>query len=414
MIRRIFQIILPIAIIAVGVMGFNMLKSDRVEEPAEIPKQRVWLVEAQQVSKQTLTPNVELLGRIVTPSFSSLSSILEAEVTKVNVVNGQEVKAGEVLIELDSRSIETLLRQTEADIARIRASIDRENQRLKTDREILEHEIRLQEMSAKSLLRAQTLKSRNLISQAEFDSFERASEQSRLTVTVRQAAIREFSSRIAVLNAELKRAEASLDKARLDLEDTIISAPYSGRVTNVHVAVGTRVRNGTQLLDMYDQTLTEVRTLIPSRFIESVRNTLETQMSLKADTELDGHTLHLELNRLSTTVEPGRGGIDAYFKFTSSEVFPELGRPLSLNMSLTPITDAIAIPYPAVYGSNQIFMIESERMASVNIIRHGQTMLNGETYIVATSDDLQNGDQLIITQLANASEGLSVRIQNPD
>ena len=414
MIRRIFQIILPIAIIAVGVMGFSMLKSDRVEEPAEIPKQRVWLVEAQQVSKQTLTPNVELLGRIVTPSFSSLSSILEAEVTKVNVVNGQEVKAGEVLVELDSRSIETLLRQTEADIARIRASIDRENQRLKTDREILEHEIRLQEMSAKSLLRAQTLKSRNLISQAEFDSFERASEQSRLTVTVRQAAIREFSSRIAVLNAELKRAEASLDKARLDLEDTIISAPYSGRVTNVHVAVGTRVRNGTQLLDMYDQTLTEVRTLIPSRFIESVRNTLETQMSLKADTELDGHTLHLELNRLSTTVEPGRGGIDAYFKFTSSEVFPELGRSLSLNMSLTPITDAIAIPYPAVYGSNQIFMIESERMASVNIIRHGQTMLNGETYIVATSDDLQNGDQLIITQLANASEGLSVRIQNPD
>ena len=414
MIKRAFKVILPVAIIAVGVMGFGLLKSDRVEEPAEIPKQRVWLVDTQDVKKQTLTPNVELLGRIVTPSSSNLSSILEAEVTKVNVANGQEVKKGEILIELDSRSIETILRQTEADIARIKASIERENQRLKTDREILEHETRLQEMSANSLLRAQTLKSRNLISQAEFDIFERAGEQSRLTVTVRRAAIREFSSRIAVLNAELKRAEATLDKARLDLEDTIISAPYSGRVTNVHVAIGTRVRNGTQLLDMYDQTLTELRTLIPSRFIESVRKTLETQKSLKADTKLDGHILHLELNRLSTTVEPGRGGVDAYFKFTSSNVFPELGRSLSLNMSLTQVTDAIAIPYPAVYGSNQIFMIESDRMASAKITRHGQIMLNGETYIVATSEELQNGDQLIITQLANASEGLSVRTQNPD
>jgi len=306
------------------------------------------------------------------------------------------------------------VRQYQADLTRIQASIERENQRLITDEQILSHEERMRQLATESLRRYETLKSRNVISQAEFDASERAEQQARLAVTARRAAIREYASRVAVLNAELQRAQATLDKARLDLEQTMIVAPYNGRVTAVHVAIGSRVRDGSPLLDMYDQTRTEIRTLIPNRHLAQVRATIEQQGTLNANAHLDGRTMLLKLDRLGTVVDPGRGGIDAYFQLVDQESYPELGRSVSLDLSLAAIRDAIALPYPSVYGSNHVFKIEDDQLQQVEIERFGQIHLDQQTFIVATSDQLVDGDLILITQMTNASDGLKVKVANAE
>ncbi len=414
MYKRLLRFLLPVGIVLLAILGFGLLKSDQPEATPEIPQARQWLVDAQTVTKRSLVPNTKLFGRLVTSSKSVLSSILDADVAEVSVLPGQSVSEGDGLVRLDSKAIETRVRQLEADVAKIEASIDREAQRLKTDREILVHEERLRELSTESLLRYQTLKSRNVISQAEFDASERAEQQARLAVTARRAAIREYDTRVAVLNADLQRAQATLDKALLDLEETVILAPYDGRITAVHVAVGSTVRNGSPLIDMYDQTGIEVRTLIPNRYIDQVRETIAHNGTLEAVAELDRRKLQLKLNRLGTTVDPGRGGIDAYFHLVGNSDYPELGRSVSLTLSLAPIDNAIALPYQAVYGSNHVFEIVSDRLQRVEITRFGQMFSGQDTYIVATSDQLAEGDLILTTQLANANDGLMVKVSDTE
>ena len=51
-------------------------------------------------------------------------------------------------------------------------------------------------------------------------------------------------------------------------------------------------------------------------------------------------------------------------------------------------------------------------MKAVQIERHGQIQRDGTSYIVATSDELQRDELMIITQLANASEGLKAKASN--
>ncbi len=408
--RQIFRILLPIGILAIAIGGFLMLQTNEPEATPEVPKAREWLVHAQTVDKRPLVPTVNLFGRVVTPSNSILSSILDAEVVAVKILPGQSVTQGDILVQLDSRTIETQVRQFAADVARIKASIEREAQRLKSDHEILQHEERLQSLSSESLKRYQTLKSRNVISQAEYDAAERTEQQAQLAVTARRAAIREYDSRVAVLAAELQRAEASLAKVRLDLAETVIVAPYDGRITAVHVAVGSRVRNGSALVEMYDQTQIEIRTLIPNRHTEQVRNTIRNNGILTAVTKLDGQQLTLQLDRLGSTVDPGRGGIDAYFHLVANTDYPELGRSVSLELSLTPIADAIALPYQAVYGSNHVFKIEDNLLQQVEIERFGKIQLEQDVFLVATSEQLRNGDLILTTQLANASIGLAVKV----
>ena len=414
MIKRILRILLPVGIIGIAVVGFGMLQSDQPEVTPDVPQTRQWLVDAQIVRKSALVPTANLFGRVVTPANSVLSSILDAKVVEVKVLPGQSVSTGDVLVRLDSQTIETQIRQFAADVARINASIDREAERLETDKDILFHEERLLELATESLQRFETLKSRNVISQAEFDAAEQAEQQARLAVTARQAAIREYNSRVTVLEAELARAQATLDKALIDLEETVIRAPYNGRVTAVHVATGSRVRNGSLLVEMYDHTKTEIRTLIPNRYIEQVRKTIEHQGTIEAVAELDGRKLELNVNRLGTAVDPGRGGIDAYFELVSDSNYPELGRSVSLNMFLSPVENAIALPYEAVYGSNNVFKITSNQLQRIEIERFGQITSDQETYIVAVSEQLNEGDFILTTQLVNAIDGLTVKISNQD
>lgn len=412
MIKRILRILLPVGIIGIAIVGFGMLQSDQPDTTLDLPEARQWLVNAQIVKKSALVPTANLFGRVVTPYSSVLSSILDAKVTEVRVLPGQSVSKDDVLVRLDSQTIETQIRQFEADVARINASMGREAERLETDREILFHEERLQELATESLQRFETLKSRNVISQAEFDAAEQAEQQAQLAVTARRAAIREFNSRITVLEAELQRAQATLDKALLDLEETVIRAPYNGRITAVHVAAGSRVRNGSLLLDMYDQTQIEIRTLIPNRYIEQVRKTIGRQGTIEAVAELDGRLLELNLNRLGTAVDPGRGGIDAYFHLVSESNYPELGRSVSVDMSLSPVENAIALPYQAVYGSNHVFKIASNQLQRIEIERFGQITRDQETFIVAISDQLNEGELVLTTQLVNANDGLTVKISD--
>ncbi len=410
MIKRLLRLALPVAIIALAIIGFKLLKIDQGEATPEIPVARQWLVEAMTIQKQPLTPTVDLFGKVVTPSSSVLSSVIEAEIIEVNVLPGQSVSRGDVLVRLNSEVIDTQMRSSQADIDRIVASIDRENQRLLTDTEILVHEQRLLELSDNSLQRYETLKSRNVISQAEFDTLERAVQQAQLAVTARQAAIREYATRVAMLDAELKRAQAALDKVSIDLKQSTIIAPFDGRVTAVHAAVGSRARNGSALVEIYDQTRTEVLALIPNRYVEQVRSTVEIHGSLAATAQLDGAALMLTLDRLSSMVDPGRGGIDAYFGFVSDMHYPELGRTVNLNLALSPIDNTFSLPYQSVYGSNYIFKIESDRLKRIRIERLGQIVEDSQVRIVAASDELVNGDLVLITQLSNASDGLSVKV----
>ena len=403
------RFLIPIFILVAGVVGFQLLKTDEKPVIPPLQEQRAWVVDTQTIAKQTINPSIRLYGRVVTPSHTSLTAIGDGEIIEVNTKAGDSVQKGDILIVVDSRILQTQLRQSVADLNRISASIDRELQRLTTDKEILQHENRLLELAIESLERARTLKSRNLISQAEFDTFERAEQQAHLSVTAREASIREFDSRMAILEADQRKTEAQSDKIKLDLQDSVVVAPFDGRITQVDVAVGDHVRNGSSLLSIYDHNDLEVRAMIPNRHLSGIRDTSNGEFTPAATAIIDGHELALQLDRMASQVDQGRGGVDAYFRLVSNPARPELSRSVELSLTMAPVEDALAIPYQAIYGLDQVFIVEGEFLKSEKIVRHGHLNRGSESFVVATSDQLTDGDILVTTQLTNAVDGLRVR-----
>ncbi|EDN67899.1 HlyD family secretion protein [Beggiatoa sp. PS] len=88
-----------------------------------------------------------------------------------------------------------------------------------------------------------------------------------------------------------------------------------------------------------------------------------------------------------------------------------VGEFLTLSLNLPQQYQVVALPYEAVYGTNRIYKLVDGRMKGLTVERIGEQALpTGKSQILVRSSKLQRGDQVIVTQLPNAMEGLKVRM----
>ncbi len=409
------RIILPFLVIALGAGGFAMLRSTGpVDQPLQ-PSERVWSVDAVPVERQPLSPTLRLYGRIESPRETHLRAAVSADVQEVLVLSGQRVRSGELLLRLDDHDVSLLLQQRDADVSEIEAQIDSEKHRHAADLTALGHEKTLYELAERSLKRAERLAQNQAGSQARVDEAQRALRGQALALANRQRALKDHPSRLTQLHARLKRATAVRNLVRRDLRHTTAMAPFDGRVTAVHVSPGDRVRPGDRLGDLYDTHFVEIRTQVPNRHLPVLRKSLGAGSKVTALAHFEGQPIRLSLDRLAGKIEKGQGGVDAFFKFLGETQGIELGRTLAVFVELPVEPDVFSLPATAVYGTDTVYCIENGRLAMARVERVGEYR-NGEwgSWILFRSNELADGDQVLVNQLPNAVQGLKVEIVPAD
>ncbi|MCK5717191.1 MAG: efflux RND transporter periplasmic adaptor subunit [Thiomargarita sp.] len=406
--NKYIKFLLPILILAIGSGGYiYILKSQPTKQAVTIEEQ-IWHVAIKTVTPSTHSPIVTLYGRVESPRTSTLRTPsqtlnLNAQVTAVTILEGEIVKKGKVLIRLDKRDSRLNLKQRHADIVDIDAQLLLEKHNHAHNLKALTYETNLQKLMQTSVKRLQKLKKQNLTSQAALDEAQQAVERQMLVVIQRKLAIKNHKSRRAQLQAKHTRATAQRALARLELERTKIIAPFSGRIADVNVAVGDSVRSGDVLLSLYDNTDVEIRAQIPSRYQETVLKALHAKKQLHAT--VHGKQIRLKLNRVSGQINPDSGGIDGLLSVLNGDL--RLGEFISLSLRLPEQKNVVALPFESVYRLNHIYKLVDGRMTLLKIERIGE---NQESQLLVRSPELQEGDQVILTQLPNAMEGLKVQI----
>ncbi|MCF6274423.1 MAG: efflux RND transporter periplasmic adaptor subunit [Robiginitomaculum sp.] len=212
--------ILPILVLLVAIFAFRIISKMRPEAPvAERVDKRpgVTVINARPINYQpvihtqgTVRPKTsielvpEVAGKIiwVSPSFS----------------NGGAYKKGETLIRIDPRNYEFAIEAAQANVANAQAALARE---------IAEGEIAKQDWDDISGGRAAT-----------------------------DLALRK--PQLAGAQATLASANAALNKAKLDLQRTNITAPFAGRVDVKRSGLGQYVSLGKVLADLYSTDAAEI------------------------------------------------------------------------------------------------------------------------------------------------------------
>jgi RND family efflux transporter MFP subunit len=192
----------------------------------------------------TVTVSPPLIKNIIewdeyTGQFESVEEVeVRARVSgylqSVNFTDGQIVRKGDLLYVIDPRPFEIALASAEAQLAAAQAAVD---------------------LAQAQLKRAEALQKNDFVSRSAYDE-------------------RQQEARASI--AEVGVARAAVERAKLDLEYTRITAPVTGRISATAVDVGNLVTGGN---DGSTQPLTTIVSLDPIRLVFDVSeaNLLEYQ-----------------------------------------------------------------------------------------------------------------------------------------
>ncbi|MBY4678021.1 efflux RND transporter periplasmic adaptor subunit [Marinobacterium arenosum] len=405
---KLLRWIVPILLLLAGVAVYSALKASKPSAPARPAQEKVWTVHAINAELTSHRPELTLYGKVESPRRTTLSAAVTAFVSKVQTDEGRVVSAGDPLIQLDPRDAELLVQEREAEQKAIEAQIKAEQVRHQANLKALQIERELLALSERTVQRYQNLASRKVGSEDQLDSARRTYQQQALSLNTLQQELQDHPNRLAQLEANRQRAEAQLASARLDLERTLVSAPFTARIAKLSVAPGDRVTSGSTLLILYALDNIEVRAQIPSRHLAIVRQALAEQGSMSAEARLDGQSIQLQLDRLAGEVDGGRAGIDALFRVGGQQPL-EPGRALQLSLTLPAQPGSAALPPQALYGLDRIYRISDGRLEALQVERLGDISgSDGRPYVLVRADNLRDGDRIITTQLPNAISGLKV------
>lgn len=162
------------------------------------------------VTRGDIETNVLASGVLEASSLVSVGAEVSGTVKAVHVALGDQVKRGDLLIEIDSLNQENAVKSAEAVIAGIAAQ--RRNQEANLTR------------TEATLARQQQLNANNLVSVTDLETAQLAVDQAK--------------AQIDQLDAQIAEAELKVDAAKLDLARTQIVAPNDGTVVSLSVSEG--------------------------------------------------------------------------------------------------------------------------------------------------------------------------------
>jgi multidrug efflux pump subunit AcrA (membrane-fusion protein) len=97
------------------------------------------------------------------------------------------------------------------------------------------------------------------------------------------------------------QASAALERARLDLGDATLHAPFDGPVLAVGASPGNFTTLGQTLVEIADADGLEVRAPVPDSYARAVRDHLHRTVPIRARAQLDNHEITLRCRASATS-----------------------------------------------------------------------------------------------------------------
>ncbi|NSX54753.1 efflux RND transporter periplasmic adaptor subunit [Parasulfitobacter algicola] len=315
------------------------------------------------IEVRELSETVPVFGEVVASRDSAIAARVSGLVDQVNVLTGDTVAQGDVLVQLDDDILQIERDQARAALAEAQAGIQVANARL--------------QRTTSGFDRVEALRGTSAFSEGRFDDA--------------QGDLAESRGQLAEADARLLNAQAALAQAQYNLDRASVVAPFPGTVLSVEADPGQYIQLGSSVARLLDTSALEIEANVPSQYIAA----LTPDLTVTSQTE-DGIDVILTVRAVlptefsATRTRPVR--------FMAS--FPENGRPIAVGQSITlsvPVAaprDVLSVPKDALVqgrGGWTVF-VNADGTAQPRPISIGVAM--GDRFEVL--DGLSEGEQVVV------------------
>ena len=185
----------------------------------------------------------------------SVAPEVAGKVVEIGVVDNQIAKEGELLFRLDPQAYEVAVREAEAAVDLAGQSIGANTAGIAAAEAALADARSKLANAQEQAARIFQLVERQIYAKARGDQAKRQLEGAKAGVNQAEAQLEQARQKLGPQgqdNPELRAALAALERAQLDLNDTTVTAPTIGLVTNLRLAGGQFVAAGQPVMTFID------------------------------------------------------------------------------------------------------------------------------------------------------------------
>lgn len=311
------------------------------------------------------------LGTVAATNTAIVRSRVDGELIKLHFTEGQTVKAGQLLAELDPRSFQVALAQAQGQWATNQASL----LNARADEE-----------------RYKTLLAQDSVARQKLDT--------------QVALVRQLEGTVAA-------NKAAVDAAKLQLDYSRIKAPISGRLGLKQVDVGNQIHAGDAnglVVITQTQPINVVFTL-PEAQLQSVLKPLNDGNALQVQAWDRDMKQSQALGQLVTVdnqidIATGTVKLKATFPNTDNALFPN--QFVNARIQVDTLKNAVLVPVAAVQlgkQGNYVWLVDADNKVSMQPVTTGPR--NGELIVIR--EGVKAGDLMVTDGVDRLTEGGSVK-----
>lgn len=410
-----------VILILIILSGFFLLAGCQTQNPSPPPSTPVAEVATVTVQPERVVLANELPGRTSPYRVAEIRPQVSGIIQRRLFEEGADVKAGEVLYQIDPAPFQAAYDNAAANLGVVRKSADRARAGLQASIAGVRRQQATLELARTNLKRADELFRKEFISASQRDQAVTDAEVADAAVRAAEAQVESDREAVAAAEAAIVQAEAALHTARINLGYTRVTAPISGRIGKSNVTDGA-LATGYQSV-----TLTSIQQIDPI-YVDVPQSTTEL-LRLKQSLEKgrirnDGNarkvSLLLEdgtpyaikgtLQFRDLTVDPTTGS------FTVRMVFPNPRYTLLPGMFVRVIVQegiaeqAILVPQQGVTrdpkGNPVALIADASGKVQQRMLTIDRAI--GDKWVV--SSGLEAGDRLIVEGLQKVRPGAAVKV----
>jgi len=307
-----------------------------------------------------LAPEMSVSGTVISLNDSRISAEVEGPLLSSAQV-GSAVNKGDTLARIDDRLLKIAARRAEARLASLKADM--------------------------------------VFREADVKRFEELAEQNNAST----ARLQEVIARRETLKQDIADAKAVLDRARGDLERTIIRAPFAGHVAERLAAAGEYMSVGTEVIRLVDTANIEITMAAPISTIPFLADgNLISVTSGTTQMQLPIRTIVPVGNSVSRMVE---------VRLSANAKNWVIGAPVKITLPKGEAVQSVAVPRDALIlkgGLAYIFVVGSDGKAERHNIGRAVTV----GLWVKAPVGIRAGDKVIVRGGERLQPGQNVIIQN--
>jgi multidrug efflux pump subunit AcrA (membrane-fusion protein) len=359
----------------------------------EIKEQAVFpgVLEGIVVKPSTVPLYYEAVGTIRAKTKAALSSKISGQIKQMNVIEGSQVMAGDLLLVIDDREVIEKLEQAKAAMASTEKSLD------EIQAGINQAEAQKKQAEANfslahaSYSRYENLSTQKIISNQEFDTIKAELQMAEAQLKSADEGVSRLKSQKERLAMSLAMARSGVKEAEVLKSHAKMMAPFTGTIVKKHVDVGGYAVPGVPLLEIENPTGFRLEVDVrESEFANQV------QLGREVPVQIDA----LGESLIKGTVVEASPSADPFSRtFKVKVALPEQPGIKSgmYGKALCPREkrQTILIPKKALIKRGQleqVFLVDEDQTAHLRLIKTGKAF--GENLEVLAG--LQSGETIII------------------